>query len=171
ARGALPPGPRPARGPAAGGVARPPARDLLPDRLRLREALLGDALLLEALPRGLPQVRPLGGGPRDDGGRLPPALRGDLLLAARAHPSRLPLAQPDVVPGRPLLDRLPGRAHGPAALRPGLAPARQLRGPRRGLRGRARGGVPPARPARRVPRHVPAAVRAHVDPEEPQGAG
>src|SRR5207245_5871667 len=171
ARGAVPPGPGPARGPAARGRARAAAHDLLPDRLRLREALLGAALLLEALPGGLPEVRAVGRGPRTGRGRVPPPLRRDLVLAARAHAPRLPFPEPDVLSGRAVLDRLPGRAHGPAALRPGLAAARQLRGPRRGLRGRPRGGVPPARRSRRVARHVPAPVRADVHPAQPQGAG
>src|SRR5207244_8758833 len=73
ARRALSPGPRSARGPAARGGARAPARDLLPDRVRLREALVGDAFLLEALPRVLSKVRPVRRGPRLDGGRVPPA--------------------------------------------------------------------------------------------------
>ena len=38
---------------------------------------------------------------------------GDRLLAARPVPPRLPQPQPDVPRRRALLDRLPGRAHGP----------------------------------------------------------
>src|SRR4029079_8851927 len=151
ARGAVSPGPRPAGGATARGGARPPARDLLPDRLRLREALLGDALLLETLPRGLSEVGPLRGGSRVDGGRVPPALHRDLVLAARADPPRLPQPQPDVARRRqPLLDRLPGRAHGAGALRPRLAPPRQLRRARRGVRGRSGRGVPATRRPRRA---------------------
>src|SRR6185436_7466284 len=111
-------------------------------------------------------------GPRDDLGRVPPPVRGDLVLAARPHPPRFPQPQPDVAPRRrALLDRLPGRAHGTATLRPRLPPARQLRRAGRGLRGRPRRGVPPARSPGRGAGHVPAAVRADVDPAQPQGPG
>ena len=45
-------------------AAGPAGRVLLPDRVRLREAVVGAALLLEALPGGVPRLRPVGRGPR-----------------------------------------------------------------------------------------------------------
>ena len=133
----LSPGARPAGPPAARGRAGTPGSVLLPDRVRLREAVVGAALLLEALPGGVPRLRPHGRGPGAGRGRVPPAGVGDRVLAARAVPPRLPQPQPDAARRPAGLDRLPGRAHGPRHLRPGVAAARLLRGPARGVRGRA----------------------------------
>src|SRR6185436_15150229 len=96
--------------------------------------------------------------------------RGDRVMAARAVPSRLPQPQPDAAPGDAVLDRLPGRAHGPGDVRPGLAAARLVRGPRPRLRERARRGVPAARAAGRVARGVRAPLRPDVRPAQPEGA-
>ncbi len=49
--------------------------------------------------------------------------------AARALPPRLPQPQPDAARRPALHHRLPGRAHGPGHLRPGVAAARFLRRP------------------------------------------
>ena len=62
-RGALPRGGGRDRPAADEGGAGPAEAGLLPDRVRHREAVLGAALLPEALPRGPPRLRPLGGGP------------------------------------------------------------------------------------------------------------
>ena len=94
-RGALPRGGGRDRPAADEGRAGPPEAGLLPDRVRHREAVLGAALLPEALPRGPPRLRPLGGGPRHALGGVPRAQPRDRLVAPRPVPPRLPQPQPD----------------------------------------------------------------------------
>jgi len=157
-------GPAPAavrRGGAEGGV--------LPHRVRHREAVVGAALLPEALPRGPPRVQPHGRGPRHAVGGLPRAEPRDRVLAARALSPRLPQPQPHAARRAPLLDRLPGRAHGAGDLRPRLAPARRLRGRARGPAGGAQGALPAEGDSRRAARGLQAALRPHVRPAEPEG--
>ena len=132
----------------------PAPRRLLPDRLRHREALLGAALLPEALPGGPARGRPDRRGPRRPSPRASTGSREEIaswprVLCHRDFHSRNLMRHA----GAPLLDRLPGRAPGPRDLRPGLAAARLLRGLstrsswRSGPRSSASGRCP-ARPAR-----------------------
>ena len=181
--------PRPARAPSAGGALPPgprPARACCSARPRAapqRAGCFQIAFDFEKLSwelhffwkhflEGYREARPLGGGPRRPSPTASIASAAEIaswprVLCHRDFHSRNLMSHRDAA----VLDRLPGRAHGPGHLRPRLAAARLLRGPRRGVRGRARGGVPPARGARRVARHLPAALRPHVDPAQPEGAG
>ena len=150
----------------------PAARALLPDRLRLREALLGAALLLEALPGGLPRsaTSRWRTGPWSRTASTASAAEiaswPRVLCHRDFHSRNLMLP-----PRRALLDRLPGRAHGPRHLRPRVAAARLLRGRwrRSSWSDRAEEFRQKAVPGRGA-RHLPAPLRAHVRPAEPEGA-
>ena len=99
----------------------------LPDRVRRREAHLGDGLLHQALHRGLSRRGDLAGRARGAARGVRRDHRGAGRRAAGALPSRLSQPQPDVPPGPALHHRLPGRADGARHLRPGVAAARFLR--------------------------------------------
>ena len=138
----VPRGGRRDRRPPAEGRGRRAGGRVLPHRVRHREAHLGAALLPQALRRGPPRLRPLGRGPRDALGVVPRPEPGDRELAARAVPPRLPQPQPHEPRRAALLDRLPGRAHGPGHLRPRVAAARRVRRRAGGAAGRAEGALP-----------------------------
>ena len=152
-RRALPPGGRAHRDDAdarrRADVAGLPA---LRHRLRRREADLGAGLLPPALPGGVPQRGAAAGRVRRRPRRVQGDRRGAGGRAARALPPRLPQPQPDAVAGSALPDRLPGRAHGPGHLRPGLAAARFLRRPERHRDQRADRLLPGAQGRQRPPK-------------------
>ncbi len=163
--------PWPARAAAAGGGARAAGAAAASSRLRHREAHVGAALLPEAFRGGPPRQRAGGGGPRqlaEAFHRLAEEIASwPRVLCHRDFHSRNLMLHGGGAP----LDRFPGREDGPGHLRPGVAPARFLRRAPRGLRGGAGRGVPAERAAPGGPRHLPAPLRADVDPAEPEGAG
>ncbi len=116
----------------------PQTRGLLPDRLRHREALLGAALLPEALPRGPPRLRPHRRGPRDARRRRSTSSAAEIaswprVLCHRDYHSRNLMQHA----GRLYWIDFQDARMGPGHLRPRLAAARLLRGRARGVRRRS----------------------------------
>ena len=121
-RGAVPPGPGPARRTAARGGARPPSA-----RSASRSPSTSRSCPGRCTSSGSTSSRAIASATSRS--RIAPRSRNGFhrlcakifVLAARARPPRLPQPQPDVaLIDTARLDRFPGRAHRPAALRPGL---------------------------------------------------
>src|SRR5674536_164801 len=148
--------------------------------LRYREAHLGTRVLRQALHRGLPRRADSVGDARGTSRRVEVDRRGTGGRAPRALPSRLSQPQPDAEPGSVVHHRLPGCAPRAGYLRPGLAPARLVRGFHRGNDRRVDGVLPGAEGTGRcalgrkrvplLPGGFPASVRPDVAPAQSQGA-